>query len=267
MCTCLGHNSGKVVASRGMEVNDSVGKTEVLLRFNGTGVAKVREALDAGTQKIGTGHFVFGCIDIGITQQYKHLGSMNAVPHQYDQEIESRVGQARTINKALRRTLFANKGLQRQDRLTAWKAFILSKRIFDAATWGTLTVEHWKKIEATYQQGLRIIHGETKYVALQYGTRINLGIRADLKVRIIQQSISAIRLGLFKRILDSNSEWLLGLIMNAWDHQRGLATEIQKDLKWLAKLEIGVSPSGTIILTQAKATTNKRWKNKSQDGC
>ena len=45
-----------------MEVNDSVGKTEVLLQFNGTGAAKVREALDSGTQKIGTKHPVFGCL-------------------------------------------------------------------------------------------------------------------------------------------------------------------------------------------------------------
>ena len=41
--------SGQVVASRGMEVNDSVGKTEVLLQFNGTGAATVREALNTGT--------------------------------------------------------------------------------------------------------------------------------------------------------------------------------------------------------------------------
>ena len=79
-----------------MEVNDSVGKTEVLLQFNGTGAAKVREAIETGTQKIGTEHPVFGCLNIGITQQYKHLGSLNAGPHKYDQEIESRVGQAWT---------------------------------------------------------------------------------------------------------------------------------------------------------------------------
>ena len=71
---------------------------------------------------------------------------------------------------------------------------------------GTLTVELWKNIEATYQQAMGIIHGETKYVALQHGTRTKLVVRADLKVPTIQQSISARRLGLLKRILDSNSE-------------------------------------------------------------
>ena len=116
------------------------------------------------------------------------MGSLNAGPHKYDQEIESRVGQARSTYKALRGKLFANKGLPRKDRLTAWKAFIFSKLIFHAATWGTLIVEHLKKIEATYQQGPRIIHGETKYVALQYGTRTNLGVRADLSAAILVQA-------------------------------------------------------------------------------
>ena len=61
-----------------MEVNDRVGKTEVLLQFHGTGVATVREALNTGTQNISTEHLVFGCLNVGITQRYKHLGSVNA---------------------------------------------------------------------------------------------------------------------------------------------------------------------------------------------
>ena len=81
-----------------------------------------------------------------------------------------------------------------------------------------------------------------------------------MKVPTSPQSIPARRLGLLKRILDSNSEWLLGLIVVLWDQQCGWATEVQKDLKWLARLETGVSPSGTALLAQAKATTTKRWK-------
>ena len=95
-----------------------------------------------------------------------------------------------------------------KDKLTASNAFTFSKLIFHAAPWGTLAVDHWKKIEATYQQGLRIIHGETKYVAFQYRTRTNLRVRADLTAPTIQQLISARRLGLLKRILDSNSAWM-----------------------------------------------------------
>ena len=67
---------------------------------------------------------------------------------------------------------------------------------------------------------------------------------------------------MLRRNVDSNSEWLLGLIVASWDQQRGWATEVQTDLKWLARLETGVSPSGTTLLAQAKATTNKNMENK-----
>ena len=83
-----------------------------------------------------------------------------------------------------------------------------------------------------------------------------------MKVPTIQQSVFVRRLGLLKGILDSNSEWLLGLIVASWDQHRGWATEVQKDLKWLARLETGVSPTGTTLLAQAKATTKKRWKTR-----
>ena len=85
-----------------MEVNDNSGKTEVLLQFHGTGAAKVKKDLIAGSQHIHVQHPLFGELDIGITQQYKHLGYLNAGPHKYDQEVESRTGQAKATTKALR---------------------------------------------------------------------------------------------------------------------------------------------------------------------
>ena len=95
------------------------------------------------------------------------------------------------------------------------------------------------KLDATYHQGLRIIHGETKYVSLKYGTRTNLRVRADLQVFPFQQAISRRTFRLFKSILDIKSEWFLGLIIALWNQQREWATEVQKDFKWLAKLEVG----------------------------
>ena len=51
-CARVLEKTGKVVASRGMEVNDSVGKTEVLLQFNETGAAKVREAIEQEPRRL-----------------------------------------------------------------------------------------------------------------------------------------------------------------------------------------------------------------------
>ena len=85
-----------------MEVNDNSGKTGVLLQFHGTGAAKVKSDLTAGSQQIHVQHPIVRELDIGITQQYKHLGSLNAGPHKYDQEVESRAGQAKATTNALR---------------------------------------------------------------------------------------------------------------------------------------------------------------------
>ena len=50
-----------------MEVNDSRGKTEAFLQFNGTGAAKVKSDMTAGNQQIHVDHPIFGELDIGIT--------------------------------------------------------------------------------------------------------------------------------------------------------------------------------------------------------
>ena len=51
-CTHAMEKPRKCVASRGMEVNDNVGKTEVFLQFNGTGVAIVRDASTQGPRTL-----------------------------------------------------------------------------------------------------------------------------------------------------------------------------------------------------------------------
>jgi hypothetical protein len=230
-CARVLAKTGKAFASRGMEVNDSRGKTEALLEFYGTGAAKVKHDTLQGNQQIHVDHLLFGERDIGITHQYKHLGSINAGPRKYDQEVESRSAQAKATTKALRRNMFAEKALPRTQRLTAWRALVQSKLIFHAATWGTMTVDNWKKIDTAYHQGLRCIHGETKYTQLKYGTQTKLGVRQDLRAPDIRQVVSTRRLGLLKRVLDSNSEWMLGLIVEQWDSPRGWAREVRSDLE------------------------------------
>ena len=92
-----------VFTSRGMHVNYSVGNTEVLLQFDGTGAAAARDGLNAGTLKVPADNLTFGRLDTGITEQYKHLGFVNTGPHKYDQYVKSRVGHAQATNKALRK--------------------------------------------------------------------------------------------------------------------------------------------------------------------
>ena len=123
-----------------------------------------------------------------------------------------------------------------------------------------MTVDNRKNIEATYHQGLRCIHAETKYTQFKYGIRTNLGVRQDLQALDIHHAISSRRLGLLKTVLDSNSEWLLGLIVDQWEVPRGWTKEVRNDLEALAKLEVGVTPTPIQMIVQAKDTTKKIWR-------
>ena len=56
--------TGAAFTSRGMHVNDSVGKTEDLVRFDGTGAGKVRAQIKFGFQTISALSPMFGQLDI-----------------------------------------------------------------------------------------------------------------------------------------------------------------------------------------------------------
>ena len=97
-----------------MHVNDRVGKTEVFLRFYGTGAAASRDGLNTVTFKLTADNPMLGRLNIGITEQYKHLGFVNAGPNKYDQEVGSRVNHAQATNKALRNTYLATKAYHKK---------------------------------------------------------------------------------------------------------------------------------------------------------
>ena len=82
-----------------MHVNGSVGKTQVLFIFYVAGAAAARDGPKTGTFKVTAELPNFGRLDIGITEQYTHLGSVGAGPHKYDQEVESMVSHAQATSK------------------------------------------------------------------------------------------------------------------------------------------------------------------------
>ena len=128
-----------------------------------------------------------------------------------------------------------------------------------------MTVDNGKRLESAYHQGLRCIHGETKYTQLQYGARTNLGVRQDLRALSIRQTVSSRRLGLLKRLLDSNPEWMLGLIIEQWNAPRGWTKEVNNYFLVLVKLETGMPPAPMQVIIQAKSATNKKMESKNKD--
>ena len=107
-------------------------------------------------------------------------------------------------------------------------------------------------------KALDAFYAETKYTQFKYGTRTNLVLRADLQVTTIHQTVSSRRLGFLKLVLDSKSAWLLGFIVDQWDAPKSWTKEVRKDLQSLAKLEVGVTPTGMQMIAQAKETTTNK---------
>ena len=66
-CACPGKaQTGVAFISHGMHVNDSVGKTEVLLRFDGTGAAAARDGLNTGTLKVTADNPSLGALTLEL---------------------------------------------------------------------------------------------------------------------------------------------------------------------------------------------------------
>ena len=119
-----------------------------------------------------------------------------------------------------------------------------------------MTVDNWKKVEATYHQGLRCIHAETNYTQLKYGTRTNLGLRQKLQAATIQQVVSSRRFVCFQEGVGQQFSLASGLHHRP-DAPRGWTKEVRKDLGALAKFEVGVTPTDIQIISQAKDTTKQ----------
>ena len=143
-----------------MTLNASNGKTEAVLTFHGSEAALERHRVfETSCPPISSSSPLAGDISIGVTRTYKHLGTLNSGPNRYEPEVFARIGHSNKTFLALKKKLFNNRGLPGQQRLTIWKALVLSRLIYHSATWSAMTVNAWKKQETAFHAGLRIIAG------------------------------------------------------------------------------------------------------------
>ena len=132
------------LARRGMSLNAAHGKTEAVLTFHGSEAALERHRVfETSCPPISSSSPLAGDITIGVTRTYKHLGTLNTGPNRYEPEVFARIGHSNKTLLALEKKLLNNKGLPQQQRLTIWKALVLSRLIFHCATWSAMTVNAW----------------------------------------------------------------------------------------------------------------------------
>ena len=55
--------------------------------------------------------------------------------------------------------MFKNKGFPPKQKLTIWKALVLSQLIYHSATWSAMIAKAWQQMETAFHAGLRMIDG------------------------------------------------------------------------------------------------------------
>lgn len=141
------HSAAK---TRGLAVNFSQGKTEVLWDILGKGSRALKERLHDQNQwlkweKEGQEY----CLRVSHT--YKHLGSWLQVGGSHQREIGHRAGQALQSWGCLARSFYHKRYVGMKAKTIAFQSLSLSRMMYNAHTWVGITDDH----VAQWQQKLR----------------------------------------------------------------------------------------------------------------
>ena len=136
--------------ARGLEVNFSQGKTEVLWDILGKGSKALKERLhDSGQwlswqQEEDTFH-------LRVSHSYKHLGSWMQTGGYHQREIAQRASLAMQSWGCLARSFYHKRHVGLKAKTTAFQSLSMSRMMYNAHTWIGVTED----LLATWQQKLR----------------------------------------------------------------------------------------------------------------
>jgi len=141
------HNAA---STRGLDVNFSKGKTEVLWDIIGKGSRALKERLhDQGQWLIWDTmdhHF-----ELRVSHSYKHLGSWMQMGGSHQREIAHRASLALQSWGCLARTFYHKKYVGMKAKTIAFQSLSMSRLMYNAHTWTGITEDHI----AHWQQKLR----------------------------------------------------------------------------------------------------------------
>ena len=201
-----------------------------------------------------------GDLTVEVTRVYKHLGTLNSGPNRYKSEVVARTAHANKPLLASKKKLFKNKGLPPKQRLTIWKALVLSRLIYHSATWSAMTAKAWQTNETTFHAGLRMIEGPPPFAHLATQSQTDQTIRAALAIPPLQVIVATRRLGLLRRVLASGCPWLLGFIFETRATPRSWGAQLCADTDWLQAREPGGLLPFMSFLQHTQNWPAPRWK-------
>ena len=146
---------------RGMRLNFSKGKTEIVMSNRGEGAGKKRtELLQMEKPAIQVELHTGKSVPVLCVGCYKHLGTWTECGGRLEVEIKRRIGTAWATFQMLRRPLLCNKQLKLQTRIRLFEALVMTKMLFGCGAWYVIPGKLLKKLHVAYLKMLRAIAGQ-----------------------------------------------------------------------------------------------------------
>ena len=146
----------------GLRLNLEVGKTEAVLQYRGQGSA----AKNATTfvEHLGRLQLPLDMTDaehaaLRISSDYAYLGTVYSQTATLSQELKTRVGKAQLVFRQLQRSLFSNRRIPIQTRITLLNSLVVSIALHGAGNWPTLTHRQFTKLAHAIMTWHRTIAG------------------------------------------------------------------------------------------------------------
>ena len=189
-----------VLRSLGFVVNCAEGKTEAFVSFRGKQSAEFERQLATKGHKIELDP-ACGASELRLVKLYKHLGSMLDDSMRHHPDVEVRIQRAMGAYAPIASKVFGAREIARQVRLRLFFALVVSRLVYNVHVWGALPNRHYKRLNACYMRGLRMIAGRSRYSRESAMQASDHDVRLELQAMSLQCVLIRRRLLLLSQIV------------------------------------------------------------------
>ena len=234
--------------ARGLDVNFSQGKTEVLWDILGKGSKALKERLHDSGQWLSW-HQAENTFNLRVSPPYKHLGSWMQIGGSHQREIAQRASLAMQSWGCLARSFYHKRHVGLKAKTTAFQSLSMSRMMYNAHTWVGVTDDHL----ATWQQKLRkplglLTKPMLRGIAPVKVDTVDLFALAQILPPTDQLHVA--RLRYLKRLLTYCPQILWNLLFQACDWPHSLLAHCRTSFAWYLQFyQVPGAPTDTTDLT------------------
>ena len=151
-----------VLVALGFRINWAQGKTEAFVSLRGKrSHIQKQNIIDAGN--VIAIDPACGSSSVRVVATYKHLGSMLDSEGGHAPDVEVRTQRAMASYAPLAKKVYGAVEISRTVRLRLFFALVVSRLVYNVQTWGEISRDHYKRLNAVYMRGLRMIAGRSRF--------------------------------------------------------------------------------------------------------